>query len=95
MKWQYHQRRPELHSHEDIIDTRSGSGLAETVQSRLVNILLSDYSRFLLFIFLLIVPVYAMVKSFISHNWLMLIIDILLVPIGFVHGVLLLLGIVS
>ena len=54
-----------------------------------------DYIKFSMFSFLLIVPVYAMVKSFFSQNWIMLVIDALLVPVGFVHGILLLLGLVE
>ena len=53
-----------------------------------------DYLKFTVYCLLLIIPAYAIIKSAIDHNWLMMIIDILLIPVGFVHGLLLLLGIV-
>ena len=54
-----------------------------------------NYFKFVVFSILLIVPVYAITDSVINHNWIMVIIDALLVPVGFVHGVLLLFGIVD
>ena len=45
-----------------------------------------DYVRFLLYCLLLIIPAYAIIKSAIAHDWIMLILDLLLIPIGFVHG---------
>ena len=55
----------------------------------------NNYFKFLFFCILLIVPVYAITNSVINQNWIMVIIDVLLVPVGFVHGLLLLLGIVN
>ncbi len=54
-----------------------------------------DYFKFVLFCVLLIVPLYAIVKSAIKHDWMMMIIDALLVPVGFVHGLLMLFGFVN
>lgn len=54
-----------------------------------------DYLKFMFFCTLLIVPLYAITDSVINHNWIMVIIDALLVPVGFVHGLLLLFGLVD
>jgi len=43
---------------------------------------------------LLIVPVYAIVMSAIKRDWLMMVIDTLLIPVGFIHGILMLFGVV-
>lgn len=51
-----------------------------------------NYFKFFFFSVLLIVPVFAVVNSAINQNWVMLIIDVLFVPVGFVHGILMLLG---
>lgn len=56
--------------------------------------LLSDYMKFIFYFLLLVIPVYAIVRSVIDQNWLMVIIDILLIPVGFIHGLLLLFGVV-
>ena len=56
---------------------------------------LVNFSKFTFFSILLIVPIYAITDSVINQNWIMAIIDILLVPVGFVHGLLLLFGIVD
>jgi len=56
---------------------------------------LFDYFKFAFYCMLLIVPIYAIVKSAIKNDWLMMIIDALLVPVGFIHGVLLLFGYVT
>lgn len=53
---------------------------------------LIDYIKFAFFCMLLIVPIYAIAVSAIRHDWVMMIIDALLVPIGFVHGILLFFG---
>jgi hypothetical protein len=44
---------------------------------------------------LLIVPLYAFAKSILNRDWFMMAVDILLLPVGFVHGILLLFGLVS
>lgn len=54
-----------------------------------------DYIRFVVFVIMLLVPVYAIAKSAINHDWIMMIIDALFVPVGFVHGLLLLSGIID
>ena len=51
-----------------------------------------DYARFVFYSLLLIIPVYAIIKSAIAHDWIMMILDLLLIPIGFVHGLFLLFG---
>ena len=51
-----------------------------------------DYARFLFYCLLLIIPAYAITKSAIAHNWIMMIVDLLVIPIGFVHGLLILFG---
>jgi len=56
---------------------------------------LLDYLKFLFFCTLLLVPVYAIIKSAMRSDWLMMVIDVLLVPVGFVHGLLMLTGVVS
>jgi hypothetical protein len=53
----------------------------------------SDYFKFTVFCLLLVVPVYAIVHSAIYGNWIIMVIDALLVPIGFIHGVLLIFGV--
>ena len=54
-----------------------------------------DYIKFVIFIAMLLVPVYAIAHSAINHDWIMMIIDALFVPVGFVHGLLLLFGIMN
>ncbi len=70
------------------------------VESNLQNVLLQnfisgslrDYFRFAIYCILLVVPLYAITVSIIRNNWIMVIIDALIVPVGFVHGLLLLFG---
>ena len=54
-----------------------------------------DVVQFMFLSMLLIIPIYAIVDSVINRNWIMVIIDALLVPVGFIHGVLLLFGVVD
>ena len=54
-----------------------------------------DYFRFAIYCMLLAVPLYAITKSILKHDWVMVIIDALVVPVGFVHGLLLLFGYVD
>ncbi len=56
---------------------------------------LGDYFRFAIYCILLAVPLYAITVSIMRNNWIMVIIDALIVPVGFVHGLLLLFGYVS
>ena len=70
------------------------------VESNLLNVLLQnsisgslrDYFRFAIYCMLLAVPLYAITVSILRNNWIMVIIDALIVPVGFVHGLLLLFG---
>ena len=54
-----------------------------------------DVVQFMFLSVLLIIPIYAIIDSVINRNWIMVIIDALLVPVGFIHGVLLLFGVVD
>ena len=54
-----------------------------------------DYLKFVVFVVMLLVPLYAIAHSAVNHNWIMMVIDALFVPVGFVHGVLLLFGVVA
>jgi hypothetical protein len=73
------------------------------VESNLQNVLLKnsisgslrDYFRFAVYCVLLAVPLYAIIISILRNNWIMVIIDALIVPVGFVHGLLLLFGYVA
>ena len=73
------------------------------VENNLQNVLLQnsisgslgDYFRFAIYCMLLAVPLYAITVSIIRNNWIMAIIDALIVPVGFVHGLLLLFGFVA
>lgn len=73
------------------------------VESDLQNVLLQnsisgslrDYFRFAIYCMLLAVPLYAITVSILRNNWIMVIIDALIVPVGFVHGLLLLFGYVT
>jgi len=56
---------------------------------------LINYLKFAFFCILLIVPIYAIAVSAMKHDWIMMVIDALLVPVGFVHGLLLIFGYVS
>ena len=67
----------------------------EASSARRVVKSVTDLVKFVFFCLLLIVPVYAIAISAIKHDWVMMIIDALLVPVGFVHGVLLFFGFIS
>lgn len=54
-----------------------------------------SWFKFIFLSSLLIVPIFAIVNSMINENWVMVFVDALLVPLGFVHGLLLLFGIVD
>jgi hypothetical protein len=53
---------------------------------------LKDYLKFVVYCVLLAVPLYAITVSILKHDWIMVIVDALIVPVGFVHGLLLLFG---
>mgnify|MGYP000110518887 CR=1 FL=1 len=55
---------------------------------------IKDYIKFAFYCMLLAVPLYAITISIMKNDWLMVIIDALIVPIGFVHGLLLIFGFV-
>ena len=55
---------------------------------------LGGYFVLSVYLALLIIPVYAIVMSAIKHDWLMMVIDTLFIPVGFIHGILMLFGIV-
>lgn len=59
------------------------------------NLNIMDCCKFLIFCLMLVVPLYAITISVIKHDWLMVAVDALLVPVGFVHGLLLLFGYTS
>ncbi|NOQ89215.1 MAG: hypothetical protein GQ550_09845 [Gammaproteobacteria bacterium] len=56
---------------------------------------MKDYFKFAVYCMLLAVPLYAITMSVMKHDWIMVIIDALIVPVGFVHGLLLLFGYVG
>jgi hypothetical protein len=63
-----------------------------TISESFSDLTALEHFLFVFYCFLLCVPAYAIVISVINQNWLMVIIDVLLVPIGFVHGLLILFG---
>ncbi len=75
----------------------------DLVESNLRNFLLrlttarafKDYFKFAIYCILLAVPLYAVTISAMNHDWVMMVIDALIVPVGFVHGLLLLFGYVG
>ena len=80
-----------------VINNSDSAATSETAISEIVvsKFSLFDYFKFVFYCTLLIVPVYAIVRSAIKHDWLMMVIDALLVPVGFVHGILLIFGYVN
>ena len=75
----------------------------DLTESNLKNFLLristasafKDYFRFAIYCMLLTVPLYAITVSVLKHDWIMVIVDALIIPVGFVHGLLLLSGYAS
>jgi hypothetical protein len=61
----------------------------------LMRSVFSEYPKFVFYCMLLIVPLYAIAKSILNGDWFMMAVDILLLPVGFVHGILLLFGLVN
>ena len=57
-----------------------------------LGISVRDYVRFVFYCLLLIIPAYAITKSAIAHDWIMMILDLLLIPVGFIHGLFMILG---
>ncbi len=56
---------------------------------------IQDYFKFAVYCILLTVPLYAITISVLKHDWIMVMVDALIVPVGFVHGLLLLFGYVT
>lgn len=79
----------------EFVPVMSNSDSAVTPRIVPPKLALFDYFRFIFYCMLLIVPVYAIAMSAIKHDWLMMVIDALLIPVGFVHGILLMLGIAT
>ena len=79
------------HGAGEIIDSR----LQDVSLRSFISLYLIDYIKFVVYCLLLVVPIYAIVISVLHHNWVMVAIDVLIVPLGFVHGLLLLFGIVT
>ncbi len=71
------------------------SGAAVTSEEVVSKFSLLEYFKFIFYCMLLLVPIYAIAISAMKRDWLMMMIDALLVPVGFVHGLLLLFGIVN
>lgn len=67
-------------------DLRSGRSMVAVRNS------CRDYFKFAIYCMLLAVPLYAITISVLKHDWIMVAIDVLIVPVGFVHGLLLLFG---
>jgi hypothetical protein len=78
--------------------TQDSAGVSKEnvpTKSRLSKENLRNVMKFVLYCTMLIVPLYAITMSVIKHDWLMVMIDALIVPIGFVHGILLLTGLIA
>ena len=75
-----------------VFNNSSSKRVSEIIRSRFS---IADVIKFVFYCVLLIVPVYAIAKSAIKQDWLMMVIDALLVPVGFVHGLLLMFGLVT
>lgn len=56
---------------------------------------IKDYFKFAFYCMLLVVPLYAITISIMKNNWIMAIVDALIVPVGFVHGLLLIFGFIA
>ena len=88
---------------DDRDDGRSVSGFRQVNDSnhgvdaalfRQLKRSLGGYFLLSIYLALLIIPLYAIVMSAIRQDWLMMIVDILLIPVGFIHGILMLFGVV-
>jgi len=84
-------------------DTGSGSLLSDSerfVEDDMPDVTLQastgsslrDYFKFAIYCLLLAVPLYAITESILKRDWVMALIDALIVPVGFVHGLFLLFG---
>lgn len=77
---------------DNFVETNLQNVLSQNFISGSPGDSLRDYFRFAFYCILLAVPLYAITICIIRHNWIMVIIDALIVPVGFVHGLLLLFG---
>jgi hypothetical protein len=92
MNWQ--RRKIEVES--NVVNERFNKFSENVITRKNINkTVLFDYFRFAFFCMLLLVPIYAIAKSAIKHDWIMMIIDALLVPVGFVHGLLMLFNFIN
>jgi hypothetical protein len=71
------------------------SNMSNDVLQDSANGSLRDYLKFTVYCLLLAIPLYAITMSILKHDWVMVIIDALIVPVGFVHGLLLLFAYMS
>jgi len=69
----------------DESENRLVSNADDNNQRRIVFV---DYIKFVFLSFFLIVPIYAIAKSAMKHDWIMMMVDALLIPVGFLHGLL-------
>ncbi|RKZ70284.1 MAG: hypothetical protein DRQ44_01175 [Gammaproteobacteria bacterium] len=77
---------------DDFVESNLHNVFSQNFISGSLRDSLGDYFRFAFYCILLAVPLYAITISIIRSNWIMVIIDALIVPVGFVHGLLLLFG---
>jgi hypothetical protein len=91
------QQRRRHNIYHDLITKKYGRTAAndDLIASSVKDYSLINYLKFAFYCMMLIVPIYAIAISAINHDWIMMIIDALLVPVGFVHGLLLIFGYVS
>ena len=93
-----HQRR-KTDIESDVIYIEAGDITESNWKNFLLRIFatgaLKDYFRFTFYCMLLALPIYAITVSVINRDWIMVIVDALIVPVGFVHGILLLFGFVT
>ena len=88
-------KKVELKTSNPTDSDNDESGTTAFINTDLIGMGAFDSFRLLLFCLMLLIPVYAISVSVINNDWIMVAIDTLLVPIGFVHGLLLLFGFVS
>ena len=93
------QQRRKTDIESDVIYIEAGDITESNWKNFLLRIFaaraLKDYFRFTFYCMLLALPIYAITVSVINRDWIMVIVDALIVPVGFVHGILLLFGFVT
>jgi len=62
----------------------------QSVSDHYSRLTATDHLAFVFYCALLCIPAYAIISSAIKQDWLMMVVDLLFVPVGLVHGVLLL-----